>query len=49
MMKQGGVGLVNTRERLQALYGKNYSFTLAENKPQGLRVEIRIPFEQVES
>ena len=45
---QGGVGLVNTRERLQALYGKNYSFTLTDNEPRGLRIEIRIPLEQVE-
>ncbi len=49
VMKQGGVGLANTRERLQALYGKNYSFTLTNNEPQGFRVEIRIPFDQVDN
>ncbi|WP_417665202.1 sensor histidine kinase [Pseudidiomarina sp.] len=48
LTKAGGVGLANTRERLQALYGKNYSFTLTANKPRGFRIEIRIPLEQVE-
>lgn len=48
LSEQGGVGLANTRERLQALYGRNYSFTLADNTPRGLRIEIRIPLEQVE-
>lgn len=48
LSSQGGVGLANTRERLQALYGKNYSFTLTDNEPRGLRIEIRIPLEQVE-
>jgi len=48
LSESGGVGLANTRERLQALYGKNYSFTLTPNKPRGLRIEIRIPLEQVE-
>ena len=40
-----GVGLTNTRERLEVLYGDNQSckFSLAE--PHGLRVSIRIPYE----
>ncbi|WP_411358413.1 sensor histidine kinase [Pseudidiomarina salilacus] len=49
LQKAGGVGLANTRDRLQALYGKSYSFTLSTNKPHGMRIEIRIPFEQVEA
>ncbi|MDX1706496.1 sensor histidine kinase [Pseudidiomarina sp.] len=49
LIERGGVGLSNTRDRLQALYGRNYSFTLADNDPQGMRVEIRIPLEQVET
>lgn len=48
LIRSGGVGLANTRDRLQALYGKSYSFTLSSNGPSGMRVEIRIPFEQVE-
>jgi LytS/YehU family sensor histidine kinase len=49
LLNSGGVGLANTRDRLQALFGKRYSFTVAKNDPQGLRIEIRIPFEQVEN
>ncbi len=49
LIERGGVGLSNTRDRLEALYGKNYSFTLTDNDPQGMRVEIRIPLEQVET
>ncbi|RUO79340.1 sensor histidine kinase [Pseudidiomarina taiwanensis] len=48
LLASGGVGLSNTRDRLQALYGKNYSFTLTDAQPQGLKVAIRIPFEQAE-
>jgi len=40
-----GVGLRNTRERLQELYGSKHSFRLSETSPHGLTVNIRIPFE----
>ena len=40
-----GVGLRNTRERLQELYGQHHSFKLANADPQGLAILIRIPFE----
>ena len=40
-----GVGLENTRERLQQLYGDQQAFTLAPNEPTGLVVTINIPFE----
>ena len=40
-----GVGLRNTRERLQELYARNHSFRLSETSPHGLTVSIRIPFE----
>lgn len=43
-----GVGLKNTRERLKALYGKNFSFTLSANHPTGCRVDIRIPWQRAE-
>ena len=38
-----GVGLRNTRERLQALYGNGHSFRLGNTVPHGLTVNIRIP------
>jgi len=40
-----GVGLRNTRERLQALYGNQHSFRLSKTHPHGLTISIRIPFE----
>jgi two-component system LytT family sensor kinase len=40
-----GVGLANTRERLQELYGSQHSFKLNNTDPHGLTVNIRIPFE----
>jgi two-component system LytT family sensor kinase len=44
--KSSGVGLRNTRERLQQLYGDGQAFTLAPNEPSGLIVTINIPFEE---
>jgi LytS/YehU family sensor histidine kinase len=41
----GGVGLQNTRDRLQQFYGDRQAFTLAPNDPSGLVVTINIPFE----
>ncbi len=41
----GGVGLQNTRERLQHFYGDRQAFTLAPNDPSGLVITINIPFE----
>ena len=43
--KSSGVGIRNTRERLQQLYGDNQAFTLAPNEPTGLRITINIPYE----
>lgn len=40
-----GVGLRNTRERLQELYGPHHSLRLGNAKPHGLVVSIRVPFE----
>ena len=42
--KTGGVGLKNTRERLQQFYGDAQAFTLAPNEPTGLLITINIPF-----
>ena len=40
-----GLGVGNTRERLQELYGSQHSFKLKNTDPHGLTVNIRIPFE----
>ena len=40
-----GVGLKNTRERLQQFYGDDQAFTLAPNDPTGLVITINLPFE----
>lgn len=39
----GGVGLANTRDRLQELYGERQSFWLSRTEPHGLTVSIRLP------
>ncbi|RTE87794.1 sensor histidine kinase [Lysobacter sp. N42] len=46
--KREGVGLKNTEERLRALYGKQYSFTLEANQPSGCIVTISIPWQPTE-
>lgn len=38
-----GIGLANTKARLQALYGANHQFTFAKAEPKGCRVEILLP------
>jgi len=43
--ESSGVGLKNTRERLQQLYGDRQAFTLAPNDPSGLVVTINMPYE----
>ncbi|NVK23602.1 MAG: histidine kinase [Gammaproteobacteria bacterium] len=42
--KGEGVGISNIKDRLQNLFD-DYSFTLSENVPSGLKVNIRIPLE----
>ena len=44
--KSSGVGLKNTRERLQQLYGDEQAFTLAPNEPSGLTITINLPYEE---
>ncbi len=39
-----GIGLSNTKARLQALYGEGHQFRLIANTPTGARVSIEIPF-----
>lgn len=40
-----GVGLVNTRERLAALYDNDFALVLTRNQPRGVKVNIRIPLQ----
>lgn len=47
--KSSGVGLKNTRERLQQLYGDGQAFTLAPNEPSGLTITINLPFEEADA
>jgi two-component system, LytTR family, sensor kinase len=43
-----GIGLANTRTRLEKLYGSNHQFELAPAKGGGLQVTISIPFQHAE-
>ena len=43
---QQGTGLSNTLERLDKIYGSEHEITFSANLPQGLIVDICIPFEQ---
>ena len=40
-----GIGLRNTRDRLQAFYGDRYEFNLESAADGGFRVEIKLPLE----
>jgi len=40
-----GVGIANTRDRLEELYGRAHSCRISEALPHGLKIDIRIPFE----
>ncbi|MCF6262151.1 MAG: hypothetical protein L3J24_00945 [Xanthomonadales bacterium] len=42
---KGGVGLSNTIERLQVLYGENGQLSSHNIEPHGLAVSIRLPLE----
>ena len=44
-----GVGLSNTRRRLKHLYGDRHKFGLAAAEASGLRVNLTIPFKELES
>jgi sensor histidine kinase YesM len=39
-----GIGLTNTRARLQQLYGEQQSFNIGQGALGGWTVEIKIPF-----
>jgi sensor histidine kinase YesM len=46
---RGGVGLSNTRARLEHLYGAMQRFEMADAREGGLQVTLEIPFERAES
>ncbi|MDF2177686.1 histidine kinase [Aliiglaciecola sp. CAU 1673] len=45
LSRSNGVGIPNIKERLTSLYGDNFSFVITDNKPSGVKVSIRIPFQ----
>lgn len=45
LRRSNGVGLPNIQERLNSLYGNDFSFVISHNQPTGIKVSIRIPFE----
>jgi len=48
ILKSGGIGISNTRERLQQLYGNKQTFNLAQPNDGGFMVSILIPFDEIE-
>lgn len=42
--RDAGVGLTNTRDRLDALYGEHTHLTIAENEAGGVCATVRLPF-----
>jgi len=44
---QGGVGLINTRERLKHLYNDAHTFDLSSLPGKGVTVRISVPFREV--
>jgi signal transduction histidine kinase len=44
-----GVGLSNTEERLEGLYGRNHEFLLENSDHRGLTVTVRLPFHTAEA
>jgi two-component system LytT family sensor kinase len=43
---QGGVGLINTRERLKHLYGDAHAFNLSSFPGRGVTIRIEMPFRE---
>lgn len=44
-----GIGLSNTKARLQALYGEEHQLRLTQNHPTGACVILEIPFREHQS
>jgi sensor histidine kinase YesM len=41
---ESGIGLSNTRKRLEKLYGEHYGFEISSPSTGGLQVKLKIPF-----
>lgn len=48
LMKRSGIGLANTRDRLEQLYEGRAAMRVENRTPHGLSIEIRLPCEQEE-
>ncbi|WP_417317586.1 sensor histidine kinase [Emcibacter sp.] len=44
-----GVGIANTRNRLEQLYPEEHEFDIGPNSPTGLKITIKIPYEVKET
>jgi LytS/YehU family sensor histidine kinase len=40
-----GIGLQNTKERLEQLFGKNQSFSIQPNQPAGTMIDLFLPLQ----
>ena len=45
LYRENGVGLVNTKERLDALFGEDFSLVVSNNTPKGVKVNITLPLQ----
>lgn len=43
-----GVGLSNTRRRLRHLYGEKHRFSVEQTQPNGVKIDLEIPFRESE-
>jgi two-component sensor histidine kinase len=41
---QSGIGIVNTRTRLQSLYGNEFDLTLRNQEPDGVEAAVSVPY-----
>ena len=46
---QGGVGLINTRERLKHMYNDVHTFNLTSSPGRGVTIRISVPFREAGS
>jgi LytS/YehU family sensor histidine kinase len=41
---QSGIGIANTRTRLQSLYGNDFELSMRNQAPGGVEVSVSVPF-----
>ena len=44
-----GTGILTTQQRLDKIYGDDYSLTFSPNTPRGVIVSIKLPFRTLPS